>query len=130
MLLDDLRRLKILHRLLLDCNRVVESLRHRVCCCQVGLDHHYKVLKISEELSVIGDPSYRAHQLPLGVKKRNWSACDLQRNARLDNLYNRLLRRYWLLGRCGGVLSYMWLLQWLLLLEGLELLLLLQLLWL
>ena len=72
------------------------------------MDHHYKVLKICEELGVIGDPSYRAHELALGIQQRNWTAGDLQRNAGLDNLYNRLLWRcllghrwysslYWLL---------------------------------
>ena len=102
LLLDDLRRHEILwslHWLLLYRNRIVESLGRVCCCCQVRLDHHYKVLKISEELSVIGDPSYRAHQLPLGVQQRNWSALDLQRNARLDNLYNGLWW-CWLLAQC------------------------------
>ena len=48
---------------------------------------------------MIGDPSYRAHELALGIQQRKWTAGDLQRNAGLDNLYNRLLWRWLLVHR-------------------------------
>ena len=71
--------------LLLDDHRVV------IGGVEARLDHHHEVLQVTEQLVLAGDSSHGGHEVSLRVEQRDGGSGQLEGDASLDNLHQRLM---------------------------------------